>query len=1154
MARYLPIRPDRIAILALTSLLLAPAHGQIAGRGAISGAVRDPSGALVPGASVQARNTATNETRRVTSTSKGDYTLPLLEPGRYELTITKEGFSPATLTGISVNVTEVTTIDAQLAIGPAQGTVRVEGTGQLLQTESSTLGQVVTSQMVENLPLVTRNYTQIIDLSPGVSADVTNAGELGRGGGGTGAVVAAGSSNSDNNFQMDGVQINDLQASGGFSGGVAIPNPDTIQEFKVQTSQYDASYGRNAGANVDIVTKTGGNSFHGSVWEFFRNEALNANDYFLKQQGQPRPVLRQNQPGFTFGGPIRRDKLFFFTSYQSTRQQNGVDAACSTSFNTPPLTNDRSAGALDLLFAGQPTFTQELGLPGGSTVLPDGSNISPQALALFNAKLANGNYLIPTPQRIDTTLPFAGQGITTLSSPCTFNEDQFMTNADWNQSARDQWQARFFFANSEELVSFPASNLGGATAPGFPQETPNHYRNLSLLENHIFRPNLLNQAEFGFHRTWVYTLQKEAFSYSQIGAQVPAFDDTLPAIEVLGGPTLGGNGQDVLLAQNTFDYQDTVSWTFGAHALRFGGSVSRAQDNLANFRFLGGLIFGTYPDLLLGQSAEQNGTPFSNIYASVDLPALFPRKFRQLDVSGYAQDDYKVTRNLTLNLGFRFERIGGISDALGRTGNFDIGRADPDAPDSGSLRGFVVASNFRGSLPAGVTRSSSKLGIQGIGQNTINPRVGFAWQLPGQDRVVLRGGYGVYHSTPTGQANLQLLTNPPFGEIRQVVGPDNGGADFATPIAPFSGSFPQFTPYSPSTSLGLFTYAQNFRPAVIQHYDLNTQVKLSERTVLEVGYLGTRGQHLTIQRLPNQALSASPETPIRGQTDVNLSNVALRVPIEGLSTSSFVQAQSSGASWYNGLLTNLTQRFKDGSQYQIAYTWSRYLADSLTASTGITGVVNGGALLGDQNHPRTNYGSDYFNRPHRFIANFVYQIPTPFRPTSGVGEALGGWRLAGVVTVQAGHFLYVSSTNAFNAYGISGTEGDFAELAPNCTNAQVLTSGSVKHKLNNYLDANCFTSYPVIGDDGLATGFGNTRPGIARGPAQNNTDLALIKAFPFSLRHEQANAEFRVETFNTFNTPQFADPVLAQDAPNFGVINRTAVSPRIMQLALKLSF
>ena len=1153
MIRYRPFPSIQLVLAVLVLVLLCrPLYAQISGTGAISGVVHDPSGALVPGASITVTNLATGLTRQLVTSSKGDFAIQLLEPGHYSLAITKGGFATSNFPDIVVNVTQVTGINVSLTVGSAQETVQVQATGELLQTESSALGSVVTGQMVRNLPLVSRNYQQIVTLSPGVAADVTDAGAFGRG---TTTFVAAGTTSTENNFQMDGVEINDLQSSGQFSGGVAIPNPDTIAEFKVQSSQYDASYGRNAGANVNLVTKTGANQFHGSLWEFFRNEAMNANSYFLKQQRQPRPVLRQNQPGFTFGGPIKQDKVFFFTSYQSTRQVNGVDPQCSTSLNTPPLTNDRSRAALGALFAGQPTFSQELGLPGGPNVLPDGSNIAPQALALFNLKLANGQYAIPTPQSINSSLPFAAQGVSAISQPCRFNEDQFMTNGDYDQTAATQWQVRFFFANSQQAYTLPTANLGGATAPGFPQDTPNHFRNFSILNNHIFTPNLLNQAEFGFHRTWVDTAQQEQFQYSDLGATVPSFD-TLPQIGFLNGITLGGNGQSVTLAQDTWVYLDTVSWTHGKHAFRFGGGVTRVHNDIDSFQFLGGLIFGTYSDALLGQSAAQNGTPFSNMFLSFDLPGELQRKFRTLDYNAYAQDDYKITPRLTLNLGFRYERIGGISDALGRASNFDIGRADPNPTATGSLNGFVVASNFSGTLPAGVTRSSSLLAIAGDGQNTLNPRVGFAYQWPGSERIVVRGGYGIFHETPTGQPNLQLLLNPPFAEERQVQGVANGAANWATPIAPFTGSFPSFTPYSPTTALSLFTFANNYRPAFIQHFSLNTQTSLTRNTVLEVGYLGTRGQHLTVIRLPNQALSASSANPIRGETTNTATNVGLRVPIEGFSTSTFDQTESSGSSWYHALLVNFTQRFKNGSQAQVAYTWSRSLSDTLGQSTG----PNGGTRVGDQNDPRADYGPDTFNRPNRLVANFVYQIPTPFRATSLAGETLGGWGATGVIEIQSGHNLAITNTNAFNAFGIGGPEQDFAEIAPGCSNDQLSTHGSVTSRLNNYFNKACFTAPPVIGADGAATGFGNSKPGIVRGPAQNNVDFAMQKRFSFKVRGEGVDGEFRVESFNTLNTPQFSDPTLAgagsayYDSPTFGLITTTAVAPRILQLAVKFSF
>jgi hypothetical protein len=285
--------------LLLLSLLSAAAYGQNAGTGAIAGVVTDPTGAVIEGVAIKVTNNLTGEKRAAVSAGHGNYTVPLLPPSTYTVEASKAGFKNTSYRAITVSVTEILTLNIQLQVGSVQETVEVTGAGEQLQTETSALGRVTDSIVVESMPLVTRNYTQIIGLSSGVSADVTNAGELGRGNGSNGndAMVAAGGANNDNNFQMNGVEINDFQQSGNFSGGIAVPNPDAIQEFKVQTGQYDASYGRDAGANVNVVTKTGANQFHGSVFEFFRNDALNANDWFRNRNGVPRRCFGKTSMG-----------------------------------------------------------------------------------------------------------------------------------------------------------------------------------------------------------------------------------------------------------------------------------------------------------------------------------------------------------------------------------------------------------------------------------------------------------------------------------------------------------------------------------------------------------------------------------------------------------------------------------------------------------------------------------------------------------------------------------------------------------------------------------------------------------------------------------------------------------------------------------------
>ncbi|HXF12051.1 MAG TPA: carboxypeptidase-like regulatory domain-containing protein [Terriglobales bacterium] len=1141
---------------ALSAMLLA----QSSGTGAISGVVTDTSGAVVPDVQITVTNQQTGDTRNLRSTSTGSFTASSLPPGKYRVEASKSGFRTLTVSQLAVDVANIVPLNIKLEVGAASQTVTVEANAEQLQLETASLGHVTTGELVQTLPLVTRNYTEVIGLNPGINIEVTNAGELGRGSGGNpggnGIVSAAGTSGMDNNFQMNGIAVDDFQESGQFSGGIPIPNPDTIQEFKVQTAAYDASVGRDAGANVNVVTRTGQNAYHGSLFEFFRNENMNANDYFRKQAKQGRPELRQNQFGFTLGGRIIRDKLFFFTSYQGTRQKNGLDFRCSSTFFEPPFTNDRSAAALGALFAGQPTFWQEQGLDvatglPGTTVAPDGSNISPQALALLNLKLPNGQFLVPTPQTIDPSKPFAQQGFSSISDPCPFNEDQGMLNLDYNQSDKVKWEFRAFRVNSNEQFTLNVPQLVGSAVPGFPTNVPNKFRDFSITNEYIVSSKLLNQIVIGLHQDLTATNQAQPFQWSTLGSTVPSFD-MLPQIGILGSIGIGGNGQTINFGQNTYQIEDNVSWSRGRHNIRFGAGGERYDDNIKSFNFLSGAVFGTWSDVLLGQSAGfgpgQNGTLLSNVFLSFDLPGELARHFRAYDWNAYVQDDIHVNSRFTLNLGFRLERLGDVGEYTGRNANFDIAAANPNPGAAGSLQGFIVADNFPAPLPPGVVSSGNNLAIKGIGQNTINPRVGFAWQVPGSNNVVLRAGYGVYHQRLSGQPFVQTLTNQPWSLIRDNSGLDNGSASFASPFAPLTTTFPTFSPYTVDTTLGGESLSQNFRPPMIQHYSLNVQDQLAGNTVLEIGYLGSRGTRLLNGTLPNEALTASPSNPIRGETTNSFMNVPLRVPVQGLSTQSFIDLESSGQSWYNALEASLTQRTRWGLQLQASYTWSKSLSDTLFSASG----PNGGAQTGDQLDRHHDYGWDPFIRPQRFVLSFSYQLPYfNDRGRSLLGEALGGWGLAGVYTIQSGQHLPVFNTNTFNINGINGQDADFAQIVPGCNTA---TSGSIEKRVNNYINQSCFVDYPAIAPDGT-TGFGNSRPGVFVGPGQNNLDLALMKRFGIKTWTEASNLEFRAEAFNALNHPQFSNPGNDQDSPTtFGVITSTAVNPRVLQLALKFNF
>src|SRR5437899_5345111 len=994
---------------------------QTAATGALKGTVTDPSGSVVPGVTMKVTSDETGQTRTAITQSNGTYLVPLLPLGEYRLETSAKGFKTVTFQNIPIHVTETALLDIHLQVGAITETVTVNDVPELVQTNSSALGSVTDQRMVETLPLVTRNYTQILGLSPGVSGEVNNSASIGRGdssqAAGTGGYSTGGNTTNDNNFQMNGTEVNDLAGQANRSGGIPVPNPDSIQEFKVQTGQYDASYGRNAGANVDVVTKSGTNQFHGDVWEYFRNTALNANDYFLKQQNQPRGVLNQNQFGFTLGGPVIKKKVMFFGSYQGTRERDGLDVSClTTGFLPPGLTNtadSRTADALAQEFQGQS------GLIGGKVT--SAADISPTALAALNAQLPCGNFLVPAAQNAVT-------GKSTFSSPCKYTEDQFVSDLDVYASDKSHFSGKFFFMNSDQTAPFPGNQFGvpAASLAGFPQTIPNGSRNFSLTHTYAFSDHLINQAILGFHWTTGALGQgypktsfantpacadsvSGPFTLSSICVPAPSFDNSYPGVIVSGplsieqptqsiGFNLGGNGQGVVIAQNFYDFSDSVTYVRGKHSLHFGGGINRSQINFVSFHFLAGLMYPCFADFLLG-----------NVLESVDVPGVFSRKWRVWDGNLYAQDDYKITRRLTLNLGFRYERQGQLGEYLGRASTFDPARANPNPPAEGTLQGFIVASNFSGgAIPAGVIKAGTNTAINNDGQNGWEPRLGFAWQLPGTNRLVLRGGYGLFYTRPTGEPFIQLLGAPPWGEIRTSFFPPSPAAAF--PPAP---AFPIFLPYSPSTDLTPTVFSIHFRAPILQRYSLNLQTELAKNWMLEVGYQGNRGTKLLQNRSFNQALSASPSNPIRGQTTNDYSNIFQRVPIEGFDPTFSTLVESGGSSWYNALGVGLSKRLSRGLQFLASYT----LASALETNPGYaTGAFAGGSRLGDQNSARANYGPDGFIRPQRLVVRYVYDVPAPASSSSFKGRALGGWSVSGVTTFQNGQRLTLTDTNVLNAF------------------------------------------------------------------------------------------------------------------------------------------
>ena len=1128
------------------------ARGQTASTGALTGLTLGPSGVVLPGVTLQLRNEIGSQAKSATSDNNGRFAFFLLPPGTYELQAAKIDFKSVSQREIPVHVTETLRLELHLELATRLEHVQVSSDPQMVQLDTSALGRVVDKDTVSQLPLVTRNFTQITGLSPGVAAGVYNAGELGTGataqsqiGKSNDGIFVHGARSYDNNWQLDGISVSDVQGSGPISGGIPIPNPDTLEEFKVQTGIYDAAFGRGAGANVSVITKSGTNHFHGTMFEYWRNDVLNANDFFLSKAGQQRPNLKQNQFGLVLGGPIRKDKLFFLGSYQGTRQVNGTAAgqariACTVTLIEPPLTNDRSPTAIGKQFAGLK------GASGGVAINPDGSNINPVALALLNFKLPDGSYLIPTPQTVNPSKPFTSSGFSAFTQPCSFEEDQGLGNVDTIISGKSQLAARFFMAAIDQLVTFPGGGLNPASnIRGFGSPSDADFVVFSLAHTYVFSNALLNQARIGFVRTSTRMEANAPFKWSDVGVSEGEMNhnNELPNLNIAGSVSMATTIPRTY-TQNSFVFNDVLGLLKSSHAMKFGGSLTRLQDNL-DFAGFGSFVqFLSWPDFLLGLDGKSNGTgTVSNVFSSADLFGLLNREFRVWEGSGFMQDDYHIGPSLTLNLGIRYERLGYFGDDLGRNSSFDISKANASPPASGSLDGYIVASNFPGgALPPGVTRASNTFANYGEGQNTFAPRTGFAWQmLPMTGRLVLRGGYGIYYSRSTGSSASQSVLAAPFSTTRINTGLTNSAATFQAPFAqpfPTPASFPMFVPYSPTTSSSVNALAPNFRPAMIQQFSLNVQGELARDWLLESGYVGSRGTHLQRYRSLNQALSASANT---------LANIGSRVPIPGIRPDSLREYESEGNSWYNGLEVSMEKRLSHGLQFLASYTFSKTLD---TDGADINSTSNGGGLtLGDQNSPAQRWGRASFDRTHRFVFSETWSLPSP---SEGYGQTvLGGWAVAAVVTIQSGSALTIADTNTNNVFGISQ---DRAQLSGTCSKNQLVKAGSVESNLGGFFNDACFTTAPVIGSDGVGTGFGNSATGIVNGPGQANQDLALTKTIALRGPFEKTSFQFRAEFFNALNHPQFANPDANFTSPTFGVIGSTAVNARVGQLALRYEF
>ncbi|MBV9216159.1 MAG: TonB-dependent receptor [Acidobacteria bacterium] len=1112
--------------IAVLSLLLLSAATLIAqgGTGGLSGTVTDPNGAVVTGAAVKVTNTATNFTRETTTNEDGIYSFTLLPAGNYTVSVAGQGFKPVSLNAV-VNVSQITPADVNLSVGGDIATVNIAA--PTLQLETSQNGRTVSGETIRQLPLPSRNFQQLLALSPGAQSSVTNSTDLGRG---DATISVNGQRTTSNNVRINGVDANSIGTNS--TPNIAVPATDSLQEFIVQTSLYDASYGRNAGGSIEAITRSGSNDFHGSAYEFLRNKALNANDPFIKARGIARPVATRNQFGGALGGHLVRDKVFFFGSFQHTQERNGVSLTNSLTSPVVPAglrDDNRSASALQTTFG----------------IVPNAVSV-----AILNAKLPNGQYAIPSSGLASTATPFAAVTVP-QSGESTFKENQGNMNGDILFSQKHSLSAKFYLANNPTFqANYNFAGLGNGVNQlvGFGGNLKINQRLYSVTDTYVFSPKLVNQARYGFSRLLVTSVPQEPFSASSLGITSPlgGLYPGAPTIRVLGADSQFFFGSAPLSDQSSrisaHTFGDTLSWTEGNHRIRFGGeyrqssvkfyfnAFSRGQINFPSFAaFLAGGSFATTVSLL--------GS------------GVFDRSFKVKDMNFFIQDDWKVTPKLTLNLGLRYDYYGLPSDAMGRLVNLlpDSVVVGTTATPAQPPNGIVQAGN--GSL-ANVPKVANTL--VPTDKNNFAPRIGLAYQAT--QHIVIRGGYGLYYDRiSTRFANSQLFNFPYFA---LGVGLPGFTQTFANPFVnmPLPSAFPTAaTIPSPLSGLafptvgvpvaGVFVDPQLKTPMVHQ-FNAGVQWEVGDNFVVDVGYVGNRGRSLLQMVTLNQ--------PIYNAATNTFSTrwAPTAISANKNATGGVQQIQTTGESKYDSIQASLSKRFSNGLQFLAAYTYGKSF--DYYSGTGVNELQN---VSGDQVNWRTNYGPSDFNRRQRFVLSGVYALPK-WGSGSFAKAVLHNWEIATVTVFQSGLPFSIVSENGAQTVQRANYNAAFA--------GSIYTSGSMSQRTGGYFNTGAFSvSCPTVAcSSGTATPtnaafdpthpFGNTPRNAFWGPGQKNVDISFIKLIPIT---EQVRGEFRTEFFNAFNWVNYANPnnnVIT--GASFGKIDRAATGPRVIQLAFKVTF
>jgi hypothetical protein len=1066
--------------LLATALLGLASQCAFAQTASIRGLITDPSGASLVGAKVTLKNTQKGWTRAVMADQDGSYTFTQIAPEVYSLSVEAAGFTAEERSGIVLQVNQDARLDFALKVGSTSDRVVVMAESPLIQSENASTGAVVDEQKIKELPLNGREFWQLAQVSPMVFTPPQGSSLGFRGG-----FNVAGNAEVTNQFVMDGIDNND-QTTG---QPTHRPSVDGIQEFKVLTGVYSAEYGRQSGGQVIVTTKSGSNEIHGTAYYFHRNDNLDARNFFLRG---PTPELKRHQYGGSGGGPIWKNKTFYFGTYEALKLGEGV-----ARLRTVPTA---LMGRGDL---------SEL-----NRVIRDPQNNQP-----FPGAQIPSSRLHPTSQKFLRFWPQTNQPGSinnySFSGVRTQDQKQFSTRLDHRFSDKDSLYFSYQFSRRENIE--PSNALcGDRGLPLFSCTEPERTQTGSLVHTHVFTPALLNEARIGFNRIRTNRFQDDRALGNLVkelglpqggpqGLAGPEFENTgLPQLRVTGYATLGGpTNLPQGRAVTNYNLVNTTTWIRGGHTIRMGFDLKRyifnswlTQFGRGDFFFNGQFTGDPMGDFLIGglrQTQRQPGEPFNNLY--------------NFALAAFVQDDWVVSRRLTLNLGLRYDFFQPVLERVDKNASFDVNTGNIVTSDGRALN--VVNGRL-----AEVGRSPLDRYMWRPDKNNFAPRFGFAYRLDNDNRTVLRGGYGwFYNMVILGNGISTMYRGLPFRFAETVV--NSPTAVLATWENPF--------PVTSGGGLNPQGINPDFRDAYIQQWSLGVQRQLSKNLVLDTTYLGSKGTRLPINFDYNQ-----PE-PGPGA-------IAGRRPFRQWGTANY--RESVGASTFHALSARLEHRFASGLSALVSYTYSKSIdlgAGLASSGDGETGVLNPRNLSAER-------GRSEFDTRHRAIISLVYELPFgKGRTFAGnanrfLDSLIGGWEVTGIILLQTGRpFTVFTARDMSN----TGNTANRPNVVGNWRPAQQTPANWIERAaFSDVLPANTFA-------------YGNLGTNTFDGDSINTFDLGFFKRFTLT---ERVRFQLRAELFNAFNHANFAFPDNNLQSTGFGTISRTNTLNRQIQIGGKLVF